>query len=382
MRHDPILPDRMAEILDRIGEDARRLKVGQRLPQADPIPWEIIARVREDFDFMLGQPGLTMEMIGKALGPGYSRGSLSRFRNCTSREDYGPSIDKATRAINEFLELIARRRSSKLPSGFVETDVAKRMLVVIGKTIELASIGLIYADAGRGKSMTLKAASTIYPGSILVRVRQHSRTPTGIIKALAEATNIKAASVSGYRASSRLIDALSGSGRCLLIDEAHQLKHEALETIRDIHDETGCPIILAGTAALNEAVSDHAAFFGQMSSRIALRYNVSEDLASMGPGGGGRPLHSVDEIRELFERDRIRLTDDGRMLLTKIANLPGLGGLRLCAKLVQVAASASKGEPVTAELLLRVLRSMNDRGFAVHTVEQAIHASTSKVRIA
>jgi hypothetical protein len=54
------------------------------------------------------------------------------------------------------------------------------MLVVISKAIELASIGVIYSDAGRGKSMTLRAAARIFPGSILLRIRHHTRSPAGL----------------------------------------------------------------------------------------------------------------------------------------------------------------------------------------------------------
>ena len=48
--------------------------------------------------------------------------------------------------------------------------------------------------------------------------------------------------------------------------------------VRDRRVEAGCPIILAGTVQLTEAVDDHDLFYGQFSSRIALRYDVSEDL--------------------------------------------------------------------------------------------------------
>ena len=47
---------------------------------------------------------------------------------------------------------------------------------------------------------------------------------------------------------------------------------------------------------------------------------------------------------QLYESDKVKFTDDGRLLLTKIDNLPGLGGLRLCAKIARVA-TASPGSP-------------------------------------
>ena len=85
-----------------------------------------------------------------------------------------------------------------------------------------------------------------------------------------------------------------------------------------------------------------------------------------------KPLHPTDEIRALFASDTVRFTQDGLVLLTKIANVPGLGGLRLCARLTQVAASASKGEPIDASLLARVIRTLHGPGHGVAHIERAV----------
>ena len=183
------LNTRTSDILAALATDARRLRVGQRLPKEGEIPWNLVERVREDFNFMLDQPGVTMEIIGNAIG--LSRGPLSRFRNAATREGFVGDLDKTTRQINTFLETIVRRRDAKLPDGFVKTKVAERMLTVIGKTIELSSIGVICADAGRGKSMTLRAATRIYPGSVLLRIRQHTKKPTGLAKAIGDAMRLR-----------------------------------------------------------------------------------------------------------------------------------------------------------------------------------------------
>lgn len=368
--------DRTREILDLIARDERRLRVGQRLPAEGPIPWDTIQLVREDLAFVLQQQGVTIPKICAALGEHYTPKLIGRFRQCSNRDNYPGDIDQAARAINGFIELIARRSEAKLPDGFIETEVARRILLVVSKTIELASIGVVYADAGRGKTMTLNAAAAIHQGSVLLRVRRQTRTAAGLAKALAEAIGLRGCQTS-YQASRRFLETTRGTGRCIILDEAHQLTHDALELVRDIHDEAGLPIILAGTIRLQESVDDAGAFFAQMSSRIALRYNVVEDLVA-GGGPGGRPLHSIDEIKALYESDKVRLTSDGRALLTRIANLPGLGGLRMCGKIVQVASSASGGELIDARLLLRVIRTMNDQAFAVHTVEAAIQREASR----
>jgi hypothetical protein len=213
-----------------------------------------------------------------------------------------------------------------------------------------------------------------------VRVLQLSRSASGLAKYLAHQLQLRGCATM-EKAQQKLIETLRESGRAILIDEAHQLRHDALEFLRDLHDACAVPMVLAGTVRINEAVSDSEQFFGQMASRVAIRYDVTEDLIGASGGGGGdpKPLHSVDKIRRLYEADKVRFTDEGRLLLAKIANLPGLGGLRLCTKIVQVACAAAGGELVDGRLLLQVIRTLHGRIHAVAQFEQAIEYSRVKV---
>jgi len=83
---------------------------------------------------------------------------LYAFLRADSPEALPQYSQRLARQLNQFVETDARRKTVARPGGWVETDIARRMLLVIAKTIELSSIGLIYSDAGRGKSLTLQAA--------------------------------------------------------------------------------------------------------------------------------------------------------------------------------------------------------------------------------
>jgi hypothetical protein len=92
-----------------------------------------------------------MKRMPIAPRTGYSTSMLSAFRKLTEREAVpGANLDEFTRAINRFLETLVRRQENKRPEGFVETEVAKRILLVCEKAIEYASMALIVGDAGRG----------------------------------------------------------------------------------------------------------------------------------------------------------------------------------------------------------------------------------------
>lgn len=349
------------EILDNLQDNARRLKLGLKLPDADPIPWPVIEQVQRNLAEFLDQPGVTMVAISRASGlegqRPIGRWTLRSFLKYTCREDHPTgTLDRVVRRINGFMELMAQRESRRLPEGFVETKVAERMLLIIEKSTQLCSMAVIVGDSGRGKSLTVEAAKGIYPGTITLRISQSCRTPQGFTHALASALGF-GWSGSSREAHYRVVRALAGTGRPIIIDEAHQLRIEALESVRDIYDETGCPIILVGTARITEMIDDQSFFAGQFASRIALRYDITEALRISGPDGPG-PLHSVEEIRSLYHSSKVRLTSDGVSQLAKLANLPGLGGLRLCTRLVQVASAAAGGKPITAALIRQVLRTM------------------------
>jgi len=317
---------------------------------------------------------------------------LYAFLRADSPEALPQYSQRLARQLNQFVETDARRKTVARPGGWVETDIARRMLLVIAKTIELSSIGLIYSDAGRGKSLTLQAAAAIFPGSILVRIVSGATSPYGVASLLHSAAGVKGGKTCAMQQLVlRLIDHLRDSGRAILIDEAHRLKPEALEVIRDVHDECGIPFILAGTHRVNEMCSDVDLFFGQFTSRIALRYDVTEPARQSSNGSpcpsttARHPLHSVDEIRRMYESDKVRFTADGLDFLTSMANTLGLGGLRLCTKLVMVAVQVAAAECATAidaKLIRRVMRRLHGSDYTGHQIERVMKADPAKVAVA
>jgi len=356
-------------ILEQLARDARRLRLAVKLPAVGAVPIDQATMVRDGFRELIDVTQLDLPAVSAAMGPGFSVTKLSDFMTCGDLTRYRGDLDRITRGVNQFMETLARRAEDRRPEGWVETEVARKMLLVVAKTVELQAIGLIVGDAGRGKSMALEAASSIHPGSILVSVMRPTRTAAGFAKHLARSMQLTGASTT-HGAVFAVVEALNGTGRPLLIDEGHKLTADALDLIRDLHDQCGIPIVLTGTVKLAEQVDDSDYFYGQFASRVALRYNIADDLTTA--GGDPRPLYSVDEIRQLYEADKVRFTADARALLTRIANLPGLGGLRLCSKIVQVATAASRGELIAADLIHRVVRMLHGRDHGVQRIERAL----------
>jgi DNA transposition AAA+ family ATPase len=360
------------DILTQLAEDARRLRVARNLPEGK-LPWEWIVRVQNDFKEFIERHGLSLSDVSRKMGRGYSSATLSGFCAMQSATDYIGDADRVVRGLNQFMETHARSLDVPRPAGWVETAVATRMITLIKNAVELRAIGTICSDAGRGKTMTLQAAKGIYQQAILIRVLRSTRTPAALARHIAKELRIKARTF--YEAEAAIIDALKGSDRPILIDEAHQLTMDALEFLRDLHDVCDIPLILAGTKQISDKCNDDDQFFGQFSSRTALRYDVTEGLRH---DAKPRPLHTVAEIKRIWTSDKVRIADDGLVLLAKLANLLGFGALRRCDRALHVASRLSDGKPIDAALILLCLRRLHTRE-DVERMESAMDDTRVKV---
>lgn len=354
--------------------------MARMLPATGELTEDQVRQVAEDFVVFLDHSGKTIKQVSRALGAGFSDSVLSQFKAFAEdgRTTYRGDASGVARAVSSYMETHAQRAEAWRPDGFIMTGVAKNIIAVVQKAVALQTIAVISGDAGRGKTMAMEACHRNHAGSVYLRVRRDRRTATGLARALAGELKVKSAATSA-----KMIDGvvlkLQGTGRPLFIDEAHQLKPDALELVRDIHDECGVPVILSGTYDINDSTADGDIFYGQFSSRIALRYDINE--RARGKGGGGdrnsrmtTPIHTMDEMLQLFTQDKLRLNKDALDFLFRLANVEGLGGLRLPKQVMMLAVSVAKGQPITAKLLRAVLAEMHGHARFNRHIDREVRA--------
>ena len=251
--------------------------MARMLPPEGELTEEQIRLVAEDFAEFLDKSNKTISQVSRSLGAGYTASVLSQFKAFAEdgRTRYAGDASGVARAVSSYMETHAQRAEAWRPDGFIMTGVARNIIAVVQKAVALQTIAVISGDAGRGKTMAMEACHRNHAGSVYIRVRRDRRTATGLARAFVGALRVKSAATSA-----KMIDGvvakLIGTGRPLFIDEAHQLKPDALELLRDIHDECGVPVILSGTYDINDKTADGDIFYGQFSSRIALRYDINE----------------------------------------------------------------------------------------------------------
>jgi DNA transposition AAA+ family ATPase len=257
---------------------------------------------------------------------------------------YRENADQHIRALNLWVEQHARQQAVKLKGRFVQTGIAMDILHVARLVRENQTMGLVVGPAGIGKTRCAEALHEAYVGSILLMIRSGAYSPRGFTSMLAEKLGVhrRLRRSDGAEPSQleRVIERLRGSGRLLIVDEAHKLTNEGLELLREIHDATQCPVFMPATKDLQERIQrtadpDH----GQLYSRVDIMYPLTQgrDISS-----GGRALFMVEEIRKLYELTPIRLSPDAERYLQGVANELGCGSLRRCRILLLNAARRAR----------------------------------------
>lgn len=277
--------------------------------------------------------GKSQSEIAKELG--ISSGQLSAFISGTYKAPHTvvPKIEA----------LLQRNESQKLAPKtppFAETTVSRQVMDAIEYCHLQGKIGVIYGDAGIGKTMGIRQYCERNPMAILITVSPAFATMSGVNDLLSEQIGIR--EKNARRIYLEMVNRLKGSGRVIIIGEAQHLTKKTLEHLRSISDETGVGICFVGNEEVYSRLKGSGkADFAQIFSRIAIRRPVL--LGS---------IKRVDIEKIFFGAG---LDEESIDFLCKIAKTRyGIRG----AVNVYVAAAALFGK-VDSGAIVRVAREMN-----------------------
>ena len=108
-------------------------------------------------------------------------------------------------------------------------------------------LGVIQGEAGRGKTMAATEWHSMN-GGIFLRVME-DWSQFAFLQALTYEVSGDRPSNSS-RCRNRIMEALSDAPQPIIVDEADRLAMGRIEDLRDIHDMTGCPVVLIGEEGL------------------------------------------------------------------------------------------------------------------------------------
>ena len=288
--------------------------------------------------------GLTQAAAAERMGVGAS--ALNQWLGGKYRGD----VDALSRAARQWLDDRERGRSLTAalpePPAWVETPISRRVAGALSYGHSAGDLVAVIGPPGTGKTVACMRYAAARNTAWLVTASPATRSVSACLRRAAEATGITAgAYVPGIEAA--LADKLRASRGILVVDEANHLRTDAIETLRALHDASGCGLALVGTSVLWDRLSGSASRrpdeFAQLQSRVGRRVTVpapsAEDADAYCAGWGEG-----------------RIESSARPLAREIAASPG--GLRALAKSLRLAFAYTRGAAVTAEALKAASRDL------------------------
>ena len=270
----------------------------------------------------------------------------------------GRATDRHLVRLHNRMELAARRENLIRKRHFVEHSVAADILHLAAIVAETCKIGVVFGPAQMGKTMTLRAieGDHRFGDPVLFRTDETLLRPCALCRVIAERFELSTRGTAD-RVFRRVVTRLAGIKRMLMFDEVERCHYRALWFLRDLHDETGCPLPLCGKPAIYEklgfrSVADFSEVTDQLAARIVIRRDLTERTRACNP----RPPFILEDIRKLIHTGDLKLhvgPDAVKWLQMRASSLGtgGPGNALACFYLAYKLAFAQSLEAITTETL-------------------------------
>jgi len=363
--------------MERLKEGGRILGASRVLRHGQDVTADAAKQVIANVAAFIAETKLSWAKIARAIG--CSGGTLSGVVHSI----YAGNWQQIIIDLDVWLEDELKRRGGQQLPGFVMTTVAKEIFTVADVAISLKTIGVVFggSSSGIGKTVALHALAREKPGTIYVSIETLKANPQGVAAAIGEAMRVYLGHTyqTAWQWLSSIKQSLRDTPRLLIVDEIHKLctgrNDGGLHLLRDLHDQTGIPMLWCGTTDLVAYLERRQHQAREPLSQIRSRIGICRDLTSLGagkPGGpaGGEPRFTTEEIRRVFANQKMQLAPAAARYLYELANLPDAGHLRTCVNLLRMATMINERHAtvLTAEMLRGAHQLMTDR-HAYDTVE-------------
>ena len=299
-------------------------------------------------------------------------------------------LDDHLRALNQWMETDARRRAQREDVEYVETKVAKRLIACAERTVSLCAMGLAHGPSGIGKSLVAQIIAEKYHGSIYLFISEGDQSVRRVRNMLG--TELHGPGRRGHAPRTYQNDwiflKLRGSNRLIIVDEAHLLSVKALTFLRHVNERGKVPVLCLATKDLvSRVMADADEDHGQIRSRFAVITEL-RGVRKKGPGGTWEydDMFTIDEVRQICQQGKVRLTNDAQAYLFQRGNHLGDGCMRLCRWIVSQAALFERHRQklkrddrvtLTAEHLRKTERTFNPDDIVRVDLAEKLEAKTA-----
>jgi DNA transposition AAA+ family ATPase len=341
--------DKLKQDVISLAMDARLLGEARMLRDDQEVTPEIQQAIIRRFRELLERIGKSETWAAKSMGIAPS--TLSQVLS----GNYAGDGESKIRSIDKWTDSQIARENTPRPDGFARTSVSIEIIGAAKVAQKTGRIVVVHGPSGIGKSLTADFVLSETPGAIRIRLTTAGVGVTAIYDMLSRELKLPRVKLTAYQTELAVKEVLRDTRRLIIVDEVHKLcnkrKDQGLHVLRDLHDETGCPMLWLGTADIadyiengREAVEAVEQIYGRVAWWLDLTYAASR--ADGGPG-----LHTVDDIRKVLSSQQIRVTPEAERYLADLANEPKMGGLRTIVLLGLLAKAKAGDRPISLELL-------------------------------
>lgn len=218
------------------------------------------------------EKGLSQSATARLLGIGES--TLSRYLN----DDY-PNPGMIDKKIEELLtkEKMRQEVTAAGDIPFAMTGISKMVMQVLEYARIQRTIGVIYGDAGIGKTRTMLEWAKDKSDVVILTATPAFNSPKAFLKYLARQLRI---TKFGHLDDIYLdiMERLYGTDKMIIIDEAQHLSLKTIENIRSLQDATGIAVVFIGNELVyTKMIGRQQAEFAQLFSRIGIRKHLLTD---------------------------------------------------------------------------------------------------------
>lgn len=310
-------------------------------------------RIRERFRQLRKSGTVTSAEAAKALG--VPKPTFSQIVKGTYPAN-GRGRDRIDTVLKSLDQWMAQRDSiAEAPkrADFAWTRTAEDMRGVVHFTHKLGTIGVVVAQSGTGKTIIAQALLPDFPGSLMLTIDDGSDTQTTFFARLAKTLRLDPVRLRAVDRA-QCVEKLDNTGRLLIVDEANLAGWRVLNAIRQIHDSTRIPVLLLGEQSLLRKI-EQGRSDGNIGAKLWSRIGIRVDLEERCRGDNGEPLHSVQDVRKIFAKSKLRLSSDAWEWVFCLSNTPEAGGLRAASnvlRMVEFVVSTMDPRPHTVDVRL------------------------------